>query len=176
MNLKTATVLACAVGAAVVLFAATRAWQEIMVHQVSPLPPYTGYRSGTDMAPWLPALGVVALAGAGALLATRGVARLVVGVLIALSGVGIAVAAGETLGHQVIAGWPVLCIAAAVVIIAAGAATIRFGRSWPAMGTRYDRPEKPAEPVGAPKRPASQAELWDALDRGEDPTTRDPNL
>jgi hypothetical protein len=34
------------------------------------------------------------------------------------------------------------------------------------MGARYDRP--PAKPE---RKPVTQAELWDALDRGEDPTT-----
>ncbi|GAA0734804.1 Trp biosynthesis-associated membrane protein [Dactylosporangium roseum] len=168
----TVTALACAAGAAVVLFAATRGWQEVLTQRVAPLPPVTSHRSGTELAPWLPALGAVSLAGAGALLATRGVARAVVGAVLALSGAGIAVAALVTLGQDVIVVWPLLCTVAAVVVAVAGVATIRFGRTWPEMGARYERPKTTVE-QRAPKRPASQAELWDALDRGEDPTTRD---
>jgi hypothetical protein len=173
----TVTAVACALAAAVVLLAATRGWQEVILHQVAPLPPRTTHRTGTDLAPWLPALGAVALAGAGALFATRGVARAVVGVLLALSGAGTAVAALVTLDDRVTVVWPLLCTVAAAVITAAGVVTVRFGRSWPGMGARYDRPAPaPAGATGTPTRPASQAELWDALDRGEDPTTRDGGL
>jgi uncharacterized membrane protein (TIGR02234 family) len=49
--------------------------------------------------------------------------------------------------------------------------TVRSGRSWPGMSARYDRPA--TTPEKKPDRPASQAELWDALDRGEDPTKDD---
>jgi hypothetical protein len=165
----TVTALACAAGAAMVLLAATRSWQDVLTHQVSPLPARTEHRSGTEIAPWLPALGVVALAGAGALFATKGATRLVVGALLALSGAGIAAAALMTLDDGVKVGWPVLCALGGLVVLVAGVTTIRAGRSWPAMGAKYDRPV--AKP--APKRATSQAELWDALDRGEDPTTHD---
>jgi hypothetical protein len=36
------------------------------------------------------------------------------------------------------------------------------------MAARYDRPA-PA-PTGSAKRPVSKADVWDALDRGDDPT------
>ncbi|MET7393261.1 Trp biosynthesis-associated membrane protein [Dactylosporangium sp. NPDC005572] len=169
----TVTALACAAGAALVLLAATRGWQEIVTERVAPLPPETVRRTGTDLAPWLPALGAVALAGAGALLATRGAARLVVGGLLTVAGAGTVVAALLTLGDGVTVAWPVLSALGGLVVAAAGVVTVRFGRSWPAMGARYERPERPRTPDGEPRRPASQAELWDALDRGEDPTTRD---
>lgn len=161
----TVTTLATVVASAVVLFAATRDWDAIMTHQVSPLPPMTTYRTGTEMSPWLPALGAVGLAGAGALLATGGRLRTVVGGLLALAGIGIIGAVIETLQHRIDAGWPVLTMAAAAVVTAAGAVTIRYSDTWPEMGARYERPQ--AGP-SAPKAP--QTELWDALDRGEDPT------
>jgi hypothetical protein len=165
----TVTALACAAGAAVVLLAATRGWQDVLTHQVSPLPPRTTHRTGAEIAPWLPALGVVALAGAGALFATKSVARLVVGALLAVSGAGIAAAALMTLDDRVTLWWPVLCAAGGVVVLTAGVATVQAGRSWPGMAAKYERPE--AKPT--PKRATSQAEFWDALDRGEDPTTHD---
>lgn len=161
----TVTALATAVASAVVLFAATRDWDAIMTHQVSPLPPTTEYRTGTDMSPWLPALGAVGLAGAGALLATRGRLRTVVGGLLALSGLGIVGAVIETLQHRIDAGWPALTIVAAVVVVVAGAVTVRDSGTWPEMGARYERPQ-----AGTGTAKAPQTELWDALDRGEDPT------
>lgn len=164
------TAVVCAAGAGLVLLAATRGWQDVLVHQPAPLPAKTTHRSGAEIAPWLPALGVVALAGAGALFATRSALRLAVGVLLALAGAGITVAALVALGDGVRLVWPLLCALGGLAVLAAGLVTVREGRSWPAMGARYDRP---AAPRTRPDRPASQAELWDALDRGEDPTTRD---
>jgi LPXTG-motif cell wall-anchored protein len=158
------TTLATAAASAVVLFAATRDWDAVMTHQVSPLPPMTEYRTGTDMSPWLPALGAVGLAGAGALLATRGRLRTIVGGLLALAGIGIIGAVIETLQHRIDVGWPVLTLVAAAVVVAAGAVTMKYSDTWPEMSARYERPD------GAAGRRPGGTELWDALDRGEDPT------
>jgi hypothetical protein len=166
----TVTAAACALGAALVLLAATRGWQTVHTLQPAPLPPVVRHRTGAELAPWLPALGVVALAGAGALFATRAAARLVVGALLIAAGAGIAVASLLSLGDHVTAAWPLLCVLGGVVVHGAGLVTARAGRSWPGMSARYERP---AAPAAAPKKPASRAELWDALDRGEDPTSGD---
>ena len=166
----TVTTLATAVASAVVLFAATRDWDAIMTHQVSPLPPTTQYRTGTEMSPWLPALGAVGLAGAGALLATRGRLRTVVGGLLALAGIGIIGAVIETLQHRIDVGWPILTMVAAVTIVAAGAVAMKSSDTWPEMGARYERPE--AGTTGTTRKKAPQTELWDALDRGEESDRR----
>lgn len=163
----TLTALATAVASAVVLFAATRDWDAVTTHQVAPLPPMTDYRTGTEMAPWLPALGAVGLAGAGALLATRGRLRTIVGGLLALAGFGIAGAVIETLQHDIGAGWPVLTLVAAVVVVLAGGVAIKFSETWPEMSARYERPAAGGAGTSAK---APQTALWDALDRGEDPT------
>jgi hypothetical protein len=165
----TTTAVACAVGAAVVLLAATRGWQTVVTAQPSPLPPITEHRTGAAIAPWLPALGVVALAGAGALFATRAAARLVVGAVLILAGAGEVVAALATIGDGVALAWPLLCALGGLLVLGAGVVTVRVGRSWPGMSARYERPSAPA----APRKKTSQAELWDALDRGEDPTEDD---
>ncbi|WP_433208668.1 Trp biosynthesis-associated membrane protein [Dactylosporangium sp. CS-047395] len=161
-----------------VLLAATRSWQALSVAQPAPLPPLHTDRTGTELAPWLPALAVVALAGAGALFATRAVARLVVGVLLLVAGAGIVVAALATLGDDVKLVWPLLCVPLGLVVLASGLVTVRVGRSWPGMGSRYERPsvasssssESPAAPA---RKRDPDTELWDALDRGEDPTDDD---
>jgi hypothetical protein len=154
-------VVACLAGAGLALFAATRTWVVEVAVRPGPLPPIRTARTGGDLVGWLPALALVGLAGAGALLATRAAARRAVGVLLVLTGLGIAAGAvTAAAGHDAQATWPVLCVVGGVVAAAVGlTATVRGGR-WPAMGARYERPEA---------RPAARS-VWDALDRGEDPT------
>jgi hypothetical protein len=154
-------VLLCAAGAGLVLLAASRGWAVEVTPRPAPLPELRTSRSGGDLRPWLPALGWVALAGAGALLATRSALRRVVGGLLVLAGAGAAVAALTVSG--VGAGWPLLAAAGGLAVAAAGALTIARGRRWPAMGARYER--------AAVTRPGTDG-MWDALDRGEDPTDR----
>jgi hypothetical protein len=50
---------------------------------------------------------------------------------------------------------PSLTALGALVVVDAGVLTILRGRSWPGLSARYER-----TPSG----------MWDALDRGEDPT------
>ena len=162
--------LTCAAAAALVLFGASRVWGEVVTDRVAPLPSTRTTRTGSDVSPWLPALAAVALAGAGALFATRGALRLAVGGLLVLCGAGIAVAALLPLSDGARPAWPVVCAVAAVAVAVAGGLTVRFGRSWPFLGTRYERATPPVPKSATRSEPATQAELWDALDRGEDPT------
>jgi len=196
------TVLGCAVASALVIFAASRVWSEELPSGLLPLPPVTTGRTGSSFAPWLSPLGVVGLASAGALLATRGLARRAIGVLMAVVGAAVMIAALLPLGSGPRPLWPVVAAVAGAVVVAAGVATVWAGGAWPAMGARYELPgrareerpgragderpgrarderpgnagderpgragdERPAEP-----KSATQAEMWDALDRGEDPT------
>jgi LPXTG-motif cell wall-anchored protein len=150
---RTVAVAACVVGAGLAL-------TEVMSARPAPLPPVHELKTGSALAPWLPALGLVALAGAGALLATRGLVRAAVGVLLLFCGFGlIAGAAGHLPG-----GWPVATALGGLLVAGAGGLTLVRGRRWPALGTRYERP------AGAARSPQTDAELWDALDRGDDPT------
>jgi hypothetical protein len=164
----TVAVLVCAAASALALLAASRVWGEVLTVRPAPLPPVVTRRTGASFAPWLTALGAVGLAGAGALLATRGVVRTIVGFVIVACGLGTVVVGLLPLGQGAAALWPVVCAAAGLLVAATGVVTIRRGATWPAMGARFERPAAPAE-----RKPASQAELWDALDRGEDPTERD---
>jgi hypothetical protein len=162
-------VVACAAAAVLALVAAGRPWEVEVTVRPAPLPELRTGRRGGDLRPWLPALGWVGLAGAGALLATRGVARRVVGGLLVLAGLGLAIGGGSAVaGADPSPVWPVLTGLAGLVVTAAGGAAVAGGRHWPAMGARYERPVR--EPAGgAPDHPEA---LWDALDRGEDPTVR----
>jgi hypothetical protein len=69
-------------------------------------------------------------------------------------------AALTALGHDVTVVWPLLSALCGLVVAGAGAVTARSARSWPAMGTRYDRVPVRTDP-------------WAAMDRGEDPTEDD---
>lgn len=133
-------------------------------------------------------LALVALAAAVAVFAVRGAGRLAVGALTLLAGLGVAAGAvtgagdsdalhAEAARKLALAGttatdvghtaWPWLALAGGLLLAAAGLLTVRHGRTWPTMGSRYDAPTRQA-----PARTAdTPADLWKALDRGEDPTT-----
>jgi Tryptophan-associated transmembrane protein (Trp_oprn_chp) len=155
-------VVVCAAAAVLVLLVAGRTWTVELVTRPAPLPELRTAHTGGALRPWLPALGWVALAGAGTLLATRGVARRAVGGLLVLAGAGVAAGAATALTG----GWPALAAAGGLVIAAAGGLAVRYGRAWPAMAARYERTRAPAQAHDGPER------LWEALDRGEDPTAR----
>jgi hypothetical protein len=157
---RTRAVVICAGGAALALFAVSRTWSEVTRVRPAPLPPLHEVETGAALLPWLTALGLVALAGAGALLATRGWLRTAVGVLLLLCGGGLAAGAAA---HFAI-GWPLATVLGGVLVAAAGASALMYGRAWPGMAARYDR----ATRVAGPAR--TDAQLWDALDSGDDPT------
>jgi uncharacterized membrane protein (TIGR02234 family) len=83
------TLLAGAVGAAVVLLAARQDWARVVTIEPHPLPASRVAVSGQDLVPAAGALGLAALAGLAAVLATRGLVRRIVGGLLALFGVAI---------------------------------------------------------------------------------------
>ncbi|MFY1686774.1 Trp biosynthesis-associated membrane protein [Plantactinospora sp. WMMB782] len=171
-------VLLCLLGAGLAVLAATRTWSVELTARPVPLPPDRAARTGGDLLPWLPALALVGLAGAGALLGTRGIGRRLVGGLLALLGAGVAAGAGYAVlgtGGEVSAGWPLLCALGGLLVGAAGVLTALRGAGWPVMGARYDR----ARPAGAGREATAPdgrvdarrtTAAWDALDRGEDPT------
>lgn len=167
----TLAVVACAAAAGLALYAASRTWLVEIELRAAPLPSITTARSGSSLVPALPALALVALAGAGGVLATRGRARLAVGVLLALIGVAMAAAVVPIFGRDVATGWVLACAAAGLVVAFVGVLTVRQGRSWPSMGTKYER-ARGSDGGGGPAASDGRAEtgLWEAIDRGEDPT------
>ncbi len=174
------SVLLCLVGSALVLLAVSRSW---IVHSYggeAPLPPRAFRVDGARLVPGSRALALVGLAGVAAVLATRRTGRVAVGVVQGLAGAGIAalvlralvdpdaavnragpfvdvtVAPGQQLGA-----WPYVALLGALLITVAGLLVVVRGRSWVVMSSRYDAPQQ---------QPRGDASLWDALDRGEDPT------
>ncbi|MEU0932161.1 TIGR02234 family membrane protein [Embleya sp. NPDC005971] len=184
---STITVLLALAGAALVLSVAGRTWAEGTA-------PVHGARiavqaSGNTINKALSAFALLGLAGGLAVLATRTFGRTVIGVLVTLAGLGVVVLAvrgagdtsavnSEAAGKAAVEGvravdvshtiWPWFAVVGGVVILLAGLLVVLRGRRWPGMSNRY---EAPAGKVVAAKRgPATNADLWNALDRGEDPT------
>jgi uncharacterized membrane protein (TIGR02234 family) len=191
-----AAVGALVIGAAAALLAASRPWQTITAARPRPLADQVIHVAGRSLEPVVPALALVALAGAVAVLATRGLLRRIVGGLLALvggvliwrasaglasvsptraaslilehsSGVGF-VLGSRQVGTAVDWWWPVIAVAGGVLVTAAGALVSWRGDTWTGLSARYDAAS--ARPV--PAGPAADATLWAALDRGDDPTTR----
>jgi len=189
-------VVTCLAGAGLVLYAAGRDWAVEVTGRPAPLPAVEVARTGADVLPWLPAVALVGLAGTGAVLATRGLARRLVGALLAVLGVAMAAGgltvlltgagpAGPTTDSTVSAPqWPAATVVGAVLLAAGGSVTALRSRHWPAMGARYERSRSGGDGSGpgADGRAAglggrtsrSTLDAWNALDRGEDPTDDDP--
>jgi uncharacterized membrane protein (TIGR02234 family) len=87
------TLLAGAVGAGLVLLALRAQWAQAVFTPQKPLTAEVVGVSGNDLVPVAEALALAALAGLIAVIATRGVARRAVGVLLALFGAGAGAAA-----------------------------------------------------------------------------------
>jgi hypothetical protein len=157
-------IILCLVGAGLALYAATRTWAVDVTVRPAPLP---DLRTPHDGGPWLSALAVVGLAGAGAVVATRGQVRRAVGVLLTI--VGLALTVGGAIGLRDSGGWPTLCMIGGIAVVAAGGMTITRAGTWSTLGARYDRDRPvPAAQDGS----VTSDQAWDALDRGEDPTVR----
>jgi uncharacterized membrane protein (TIGR02234 family) len=149
----------------------------------APLPGRHLSLSGGDVAPALNGLGLAGLAGLAGIIATRGVGRIVVGVLIVAIGAGAVVSsvgatgsgrvmallreraavAEGTAAHTASTAWWIAAVVGGVLLAAAGAYTIARGRRWPGMSSRYEAP-------GTPRPRATPGNLWDSLDSGADPT------
>jgi uncharacterized membrane protein (TIGR02234 family) len=151
----TTAVLGAAVAGALALVSGGQAWAAVTAERQAPLPPVVAVLSGADAAPLVPAMGLVLLAAAVALLAVRSVGRVVVGLLMAVAGGVLAwsgvraltgtldasvagIPAGGTT-TDVTAVWPVLAAVAGVLGAATGLLVVLRGRTWPGMGRRYER-------------------------------------
>ena len=165
----TIALAACVVGAGITLFAVTRTWSQTLTRRPAPLAPVMTGHAGTGHLGWVVAIALVGLAGAGALVATKAGVRTVVGVLLGLAGLAIVGGGieGLTIAGGVRLAWPVIVMIGGLLIAYGGLRTTREGASWPAMGARYERPAR------SRSGPATEASMWDDLDRGVDPTARD---
>ncbi len=185
-------VVGLAAGGGLALSAGGQTWVTATVERPEPLPPVTEQLTGSELAPLVPAGGLVLLAAAVALVAVRGAGRVLVGLLAAVAGgvlgwsglrtlltdadvtaAGVVGSGtpGSTLTADVSGAWPVLVLVAGLLAVAAGLLTVLRGSGWPGMARRYERP---AAAAAAPARRQTDEDraldAWRALDRGEDPT------
>ena len=179
------TVLAGLGGAALAAVSASRDWARaagesagVKVHASVP---------GSEAAPLVLALALVTLASWGVVLVLRGRARQVVAAVGLLAAVGALVAmvdafdaaqdaavaavtarggTGDTFTAS-LTGWYWASGVGALLTALALAVAVRRARTWPALGSRYDAPGARAA------APASEQDLWRALDEGHDPTAED---
>lgn len=204
-----AAVLLDLVGAAGALLIAGRTWQVVRTPRPKPLTDDVLRLTGRTVDAATTALALVALAGVVAIIATRGVARRVVGVVIAAAGIGTvwrAIIAGHAVDaaqarafvrsyHPTVAtgaqtaptvsvtgSWPALTIGCGVLVALAGALVAWRGHRWAALSARYENRGRAANaPTTTAARTADDedaaqaraaAAMWNALDAGDDPTSR----
>ena len=168
----------CLVGSGVVLFAEGRAWIEWKDAESLTTSGVHLTLSGRHVRASAAALGWVGAAGAVAVVATRGLARVALGVLVALAGAGIVLVdldwlAGSTSAaidglriagpHKVLA-WPIVSVLGGVAVLASGLLVVVRGHGWAGMSSTYDAPG------GDPEPDVTEKGVWDAFDRGDDPT------
>jgi uncharacterized membrane protein (TIGR02234 family) len=195
----TAAVLLCALAGALALSSSSQPWADVTITRQPPLPPTSQVLTGSQAAPLVGACGLLLLAAAVAVIAVRGVARVAVGLLVAVAGgvLGWSGLRGVTGGGGLdladvtsavgldraqvtsdpVVGWAALALVAGVLGVLAGLLVVLRGRRWPGMGRRYERTGTAGRPAPAPAR-AARAETdedrhqaaWKALDRGDDPT------
>lgn len=173
--------------AALAVFACSAAtWISATVQTT--LQPVTVDVAGSDAAPAVTALGLVAAAGALTTAISGRVLRTVVAVVVLLAGLGALAASvavltdpagaartvvGEATGMINAGGdfavtvWPWLAAAAAALVALCGAWTLVAGRSWTAA-RRYER--SGTEESAAAAGRGGEIDSWDALTEGRDPT------
>lgn len=189
-------------GAAGALLIAQRSWQTARTPRPRPLADDVLAVSGHTLDAAPTALGLVALAGVVAVIATRGMARRAIGAMLALAGAllvwrslsdlaavsaakvrslvqakhsGVGVDATLVPHVSVHAQWPVLSAACGVFVLAAGMLIALRGHRWGTMSRRYEAPSGSASSEDASAaRARADASMWTALDRGGDPTAEGP--
>ena len=164
-------VLACLAGAGLVLLAAGQPWARATAGD-GPAGVATVEVSGADAVAVVSGLGVLALAGSVALLATQRFGRRLVGAVLALAGLGIMAgalagradpgpalreAAGEATGRigapvtdVVTTGWPWPAVAGGLLVLVVGVAAAVLGPRWSAMSSRYERGGGATAPAAGP--------------------------
>jgi uncharacterized membrane protein (TIGR02234 family) len=186
-------------GAALALLVSARTWQTIATARPRPLADAVLHVSGRTLSSATTALGLVALAGVVAVLATRGLARRAVGVVLAAAGIGViwtsfgglhrvstsrarALLESKRTGldlyssiHASVDGqWAVLSAVGGALVLGAGVLIAVAGHRWVAMSAKYDAPagRPPSSEDVAAAKARAEAGLWSALDSGDDPTAR----
>lgn len=176
------TLVLLLLGGVGLLWSASRTWV-YATSGAQGLPGVEVQVSGGSALPLISGVGLLLLAGVAGVIATGKIVRVVVGmILLAASAVAleasvsfgldrvesaneIAAAAAGTATNATATGWWWMAAVGAAAGVVAGALTVALGNSWPSLGSRYQR-EKATTAA-----PTTSAQMWDAMDRGEDPTS-----
>lgn len=184
---RSTVVLGTLVAALAVFGCSAATW--VTVTARTALEPVTVDVAGSEAAPAVTALGLVAAAGALTVAISGRVLRSVVASVVLLAGLGALAAAvavladpagaaqtavGEATGMINAGGvepsltvWPWLAAAAAALVALCGLWALVAGRSWTAA-RRYERPATGEHPER--EAPGDDIDSWDALTEGRDPT------
>ncbi|GAB1817497.1 Trp biosynthesis-associated membrane protein [Herbidospora sp. RD11066] len=170
-----AWLVVCAAGGALALFAGTRVWAQLLAPTGLTNPEAIHDVPGSQVAPVITPVVLAALAGCVAVLAAKGVWRQVIGALVAICGATVVIAmmrvfddvllleSADLTGAAVqVTVWPWLTALGGVLLLAGGLWAAVAGGRWPGLSSRYDRPDH--------DRPPTERSMWDAIDRGDDPT------
>jgi uncharacterized membrane protein (TIGR02234 family) len=170
----------CLAGSALLLLASGRPWTRVIVEVAPQLPRSTVAATGRDLAPLAAGAGIAGLAAVAGAVATRGWLRRSIGGLAAMFGLGatLSCASGRfgpravTVAGRVVSEettlWPAVGVAGGALLLVGGVLVAVRGHRWAAMGRRYDPPAARTVREGVATR--DSGELWDAIDRGDDPT------
>jgi uncharacterized membrane protein (TIGR02234 family) len=181
-GLRTA-VLLCLLGSFVILVCVGRVWTTAEVPAGPLADAGTLTSTGAELLPGVRALGLVGLAGVVALAATRRVGRALVGLVLLATGVGVVLTVlvedlttaarrldglTDDVPVTLSSGWSWATAAGGLLLAVAGLLTLVRGTTWAALGQRYEAPTSTATAASPPE--PTERSLWEALDRGEDPT------
>jgi len=128
------------------------------------------WRTGAETVPMLVPLAVLALAGVAGSVAVGGWPRRLVGVVVALAGIGALGLGFFTNVAVALDFFPwgrVLAVLGGALLVLAGALTCALSDRLPRLGARYRSPD------AAVRSGDSDEEMWLALSEGQDPTTDD---
>lgn len=185
---KITVILAATLGGLVALASSRATW--ITGTADSVLGPVRADVDGTEAAPGLAAIALVALAAAVAAVTGRRIGRLIASVILVASAAGVVVlvvraltAADSILGgvaatdtgalgayeaHAAVSIWPWLTLVSAALFALAVVAIAAGGPGWSGLSGRYDATGSDDEIGGA--RAERVTSDWDRLSAGEDPT------
>lgn len=183
------TVLVGLAGATLAAVAGSRDWAHASGSAVGAK--VTAAAKGSESAPLVVALGLVALAAWGVVLVVRVRTRRVVSVVGAFAAVGVVAATVATFGRarddavealvakgatgavfsSSLTGWYFAAAVGGVLALAGFLVAVVAAPGWPEMGTRYDAPTARAGGAsGSPGERPTEQDMWRALDDGRDPT------
>lgn len=188
VSARAGALLLMAAGGGLSLLAASSRWASLSAEDG--LVGASAAVTGAQLAPLCVAAGVVGLAAVPAALAVRGWLRRVVAAVVTALGL-VAVAQVVRVGADVDGAarawwavevgalaqtaavaptaWPVVAAVGLALVVAGGGLVLARGSRWGGLSSRYEAPGTSA----SRRASGSEADTWQALDRGEDPTDAD---